>query len=255
MKKIIIIALSIFPLFFYLPAMAEEADPNVSFLKGEYLRALENYEKLSERNDLVQYRIGICYLKLGKYEKAEEELKKVFSYTKSALFDDAQFARGEALYLGGNFAEAIKAYQQLTKEHPESSLLHLALFKLGMTYLKKGGLPSGGRDGEEKEALKYFKRVRTSYPLSFEAAKSNRIIFQKEGPFSIQIGAFVNLTRARNVARDFQKKGYDAYLLKKIKDKPWIYKVRIGNFKSRAKAILFTPQLPEKTDFFITKEE
>ncbi len=236
----------IIPLSLCLSVMAEEADPKTFFLKGDYSHALESYKKLSKKNDLVQYRIGICYLNLGKYEKAEEELKKVFSYPKSALFDDAQFARGEALYLAGNFAEAIRAYQQVIKEYPQSSILHLALFKLGMSYLKKGG---------EKESLKYFKRVRSSYPLSFVAAKSNKIISRKEGPFSIQIGAFVDLTRARNLARDFQKKGYDSYLLKKIKDKPWIYKARIGNFKSRAKAILFTQKLPEKTDFFITKEE
>lgn len=238
-----IVPLMIF-LSFSLPVMAEEISPDLSFLQGDYLSALESYEKVSERSDIVQYRIGICYLKLGNYEKAEEELKKIFSCTESTLFDDAQFARGEALYLAGNFAEAINLYQHLIRQYPQSPILHLVYFKLAMSHLKKG---------EEKEALKYFKKVRRLYPLSFEAVKANKIICRKEGLFSIQLGAFIDLDRAKNVLGNFQKKGYSSYLFKKVDDKPWIYKVRIGNFESRAKAILFTQQLPENTDFFITK--
>jgi len=230
-------------LSFCLPAMAEEISPDFSFLQGDYLSALEGYEKVSKRSDLVQYRIGICYLKLGNYEKAEEELKKVFFHSENTLFDDAQFARGEALYLAGNFAEAINLYQQLITQYPQSPILHLVYFKLAMSHLKKG---------EEKEALEYFKKVRRLYPLSFEAVKANKIICRKEGQFSIQLGAFIDLDKARNLLGNFQKKGYSSYLLKKVDDKPWIYKVRIGNFESRAKAILFTQQLPENTEFFIT---
>ena len=243
MNKIIMIVFLMFPLSFCLPAMAEEISPELSFLQGDYLSALEGYEKVSEKSDLVQYRIGICYLKLGNYEKAEEELRGVSSYSESTLLDDAQFAMGEALYLAGNFAEAVNLYQQLIVQYPQSPILHLVYFKLAMSHLKKK---------EEKEALEYFKKVRRLYPLSFEAVKANKIICQKEGQFSIQFGAFIDLDRAKSLLGNFQKKGYSSYLLKKVDDKPWIYKVRIGNFESSAKAILFTQQLPENTKFFIT---
>ena len=38
------------PFFLCLSVMAEEVEPNISFLKGDYLRALESYKKLSEKN-------------------------------------------------------------------------------------------------------------------------------------------------------------------------------------------------------------
>ena len=243
MKKSVVIVLLVLSLFFYFPVMAEGISPDFSFLQGDYLSALESYEKVSEKSDLVQYRIGICYLKLGNYEKAEEELKKVFSHSQNTLFDDAQFARGEALYLTGNFAEAINFYHQLITQYPQSPILHLVYFKLAMSHLKKG---------EEKESLEYFKKVRRLYPLSFEAVKADKIICRKEGLFSIQLGAFIDLDRAKNVMGNFRKKGYSSYLLKKVDDKPWIYKVRLGNFESRARAIIFAQELHENTEFFIT---
>ncbi len=244
MKKNVMIALLILPLFFFSSVLAEEINPDLSFLQGDYRSALKGYEKISERSDLVQYRIGICDLKLGNYEQAEEEFKKVFSFKESTLLDDAQFALGETFYGAGNFAEAINAYQQLLEEYPQSPILHLVYFKLAMSHLKVG---------EEEKALEYFKKLRILYPLSFEAARANKIICQKQGAFSIQLGAFVNLDKAKNLLENFRKKGYSPYLLKKIQDQPWIYKVRIGNFETAAKAIIFAQRLPENSEFFITK--
>jgi len=224
---------------------AGEIDPDVAFLKEDYSGALEGYQTTIQKTDFIQYRIGICCLKLGQYKEAEKELKKVFAYGENTFFDRAQFALGEVFFLSKNFEEAIRAYQQIIKEYPKSSIHHLAFFKLAMAYLQ---------NKEEEEALKQFKKVRLLYPLSCEGEKSNQIINEKEGCFSIQIAAFTDLTKAKNLATDFQKKGYDVYLLKKTEDKPWIYKVRIGNFKSQEKARFFTQELPEKTNFFITNK-
>ncbi len=222
-----------------------EIDPDFAFLKEDYSSALESYQAIIRKTDFIQYRIGICCLKLGKYKEAEKELKKVFVYSENTFFDRAQFALGEVFFLSKNFQEAIKSYRQIIKEYPKSPIHHLALFKLAIAYLQ---------NKDEEGALKCFKKVRELYPLSFEGEKSNKIINEKEGHFSIQIAAFTDFTKAKNLAADFQKKGYNSYLLKKNEDKPWIYKVRIGNFKNREKASFFTKQLPEKTNFFITKE-
>jgi tetratricopeptide (TPR) repeat protein len=92
--------------------------------------------------------LGLCYMKMGDYQRAEEELKY-------AIYLDPQFAQaysdlGLLYFEKGNFDASIKQWKQILEIEPNFREKYIILINLGMVYDKKG-MPD--------KALEYFVRA------------------------------------------------------------------------------------------------
>lgn len=108
-----------------------------------YDNAIELYSKLLEsypdyaRNDLVLYQLARAYESAGRQEEALTVLNElVTAWPDTVHFHEAQFRRGEMLFVLKRYAEAEEAYRTLAEGGPETGFFQQALYKLGWSRFK-----------------------------------------------------------------------------------------------------------------------
>ncbi|MBI3991105.1 MAG: outer membrane protein assembly factor BamD [Candidatus Omnitrophica bacterium] len=97
-------------------------------------RAMEIFQKVlsnepfGKYSDLSQYKIGLCYVKQGKYTDAKLEFEKLIEqYPHSSLVDDAKFQSAlcsyksalKPMYDNESIDEALKLFKELLQSHPD----------------------------------------------------------------------------------------------------------------------------------------
>ena len=107
-------------------------------------RAAQLYAELLERfpdhgrNDSALYQMARAHEQRGDLEPAMQALTE---YTKQfatgAKYDEAQFRRGEYLFVGRQYEQAEAAYQAVLDQGPESPFHQHALYKIGWTRFKQ----------------------------------------------------------------------------------------------------------------------
>jgi len=93
-----------------------------------------------------------------------------------------------------------------------------------------------------------------------KAAEKDRIKpkrVSRDPYFSIQVGAFSDYTNAKKYAAKFSKMGYPTEINSTTRDNKKLYRVRVGNYKTRAKAKAERRKLEkmEKKKFAIVRSE
>ncbi len=73
--------------------------------------------------------------------------------------------------------------------------------------------------------------------------------------FSVQVGAFSSFSNAKNYSEKFMKMGYPTEILSTIRKNRKLFRVRVGNFKTRADALKEKAKLEklESKKFTVTK--
>jgi len=108
------------PAQFLIGNILEELLLNYREAIGEYSKLTRNYpySKLTAES---QYRVGLCYYKLGEYSQAITEFKEVLEkYFKSDFADLSLYKIGDIYYITENYSKAIKVYQELLDVFPNS---------------------------------------------------------------------------------------------------------------------------------------
>lgn len=150
-----------------------------------YKMVINNYPYYANA-DRVQYRIGECYLKTGKYEIARAEFAKVASnYPDSPLADDAEYQIGicwvkesEATpYNEEIIANAIKSFRKFVERYPESELIKSAKEELERLRNRKGEkiyqiASFYEKTGELKAAQIYYQYLIDEFPTSVWAKEA-----------------------------------------------------------------------------------
>jgi len=79
----------------------------------------------------------------------------------------------------------------------------------------------------------------------------------REVYFSIQVGAFSNFANARTYSEKFGKLGYPTEILSTVKGEKKMFRVRVGNFKTRAEAVSAKAKFEqmEKKTFAIVRSD
>lgn len=116
--------------------------------------------------NLAHYYAGICYLKLGDFEEAIEQLKKFDSNDKLVSLI-AMGAIGDAYVELDNIEEAISFYEEATNKHKNEFITAIYLKKLGLVYEETN---------KYKKALTAYKKIKKEYPNSEEARDIDKYI-------------------------------------------------------------------------------
>lgn len=214
-------------------------------LKGSYREAIQNYGADKTLNPTENYLLGLCYQKAGETRKAENVWQTLLSGPEK---ERGLLALAHLKSKDGALTESEKVFRQFSREFPNSQYQPAALFGLAEVLSRKN--KTHGLQG----SLAILNRLRRRYPFSGEAEKATQFLNRESGPYTIQIGSFVDLNRAEKVTDELSSKGYEVYVARTLNGSV-SYRVRVGNFKDKRKAENAGQSLKKDTglDYFITK--
>jgi tetratricopeptide (TPR) repeat protein len=135
---------------------------------GNYLGFLDiakNY-KMTRAGNLAKYNAGICYLHLGDYQNAIEELN-AYSKKDKLIGSVAIGATGDAYVETGDLDKGVARYLEAADMAKNSFNTPLFLMKAGQIYeLQK----------KYTDALKIYVRIQSEYPESTEGTSIDKYI-------------------------------------------------------------------------------
>jgi len=113
---------------------------------GQKSRAAQLYEELLERypdrpdSDSALYQLARAYDQVSETEPSMQALTRYAEQHKTGdKYDEAQFRRGEYLFVRRDYAQAERAYQAVVGYQEKTSAFHQqALYKLGWSHFKQG---------------------------------------------------------------------------------------------------------------------
>lgn len=123
---------------------AQQLVENIDALdETEYNNAVGLYQQLLEaypdyrRNDTVLYQLARAYEMGGRTEEALSVLDNIVQrFPETSLIDEAQFRRGEMLFIRKRYNEAEAAYQVVVQYGDTSRYYEQSLYKLGWSQFK-----------------------------------------------------------------------------------------------------------------------
>lgn len=104
-----------------------------------------------------------------------EQLKDWYPFSKFAILAELKIA--DAHYQLRNYEEAVFAYDEFEKLHPQNEAAPYALFRIGLCHYNQLDTPDRDQTSAEK-AMDAFKRLRRQFPRSNYAARAVRYIRQ-----------------------------------------------------------------------------
>ncbi len=129
------------------PALGESADIDSTATvpaEPDYAKAIALYEGLiksfpdREDNDRIYYQLSRAYEQVGEIEKSLDVLTTlVEKYPNTKYYEEAQFRRGELLFVFQEFAKAEPAYKEAIRLGKESPFYERATYKRGWSLYKQ----------------------------------------------------------------------------------------------------------------------
>ena len=108
------------------------------------------------------YRAAFELLKSGKFAEASTALSAFLGkYPNGGFADNAQYWLGEAYYVSREFGPALKAFEQLLVDYPDSPKRPHSMLKIGFIY---------DESGQKDQARKVLTELRKQYPKSTAAS-------------------------------------------------------------------------------------
>ncbi len=222
---------------FAFPSYALNLDkPKAYLLEGDYKAAILEGEKLvaqDAHSGELYYILGISYLKDGNFLRASDIFEIILKEFKNSAFrDEAKVGLGDTYFLRGDFAMAQDCYRELINSNPQTKLKAQVYYRLSQI---------GYKNGDTQQGKDYLDKLKKVSPLNLESSL-NKDLCLLSGPsaglyYTIQVGAFSNITNANNFTHTLSQKGYPAYIDEVGSQGKISYRVRIGKFKLRDEAL------------------
>ncbi|MBF0571606.1 MAG: tetratricopeptide repeat protein [Candidatus Omnitrophica bacterium] len=131
------------------------------FLRGEYAKALDLFEELSQetnKRDEILYWRGETYLKQNRLVEAQRDYQSVINdFPQSAYVPQAYYSLGWSFFQKKEFQRARTEFSHLTARFPNHQLSEDATLKIAECDYNTGRL---------KNAIKDFRRLEVKYPKS-----------------------------------------------------------------------------------------
>jgi len=232
------------------------------YLKGRYSAAAAAYKKalthdMNEQNRAnCWYMLGQSYLMLGDMKNARQAFRKMPArYSKTEWLAHAYVGLGDTYYREKKYNTALEYYKK------SMSARHLS--QHGSTVYHR--LARAHRALKQTSKAKYYEDViRKNYPDSLEA----RLILSGKGGaaragsssggsakrYAVQISYTTRADYARDYARKFKKKGYDAYVDVTESKGRTRFRVLLGRYKGKeaAESLMRKIRKNEKIQAFVT---
>jgi tol-pal system protein YbgF len=112
------------------------------------------------------YQTAFNLLKAGRYDQAAKSFQTFLTdYPASKFADNAQYWLGESYYVTRNFDNAMREFEKLVAEHPDSQKLSHALLKVGYIHDELG---------QKEKAREVLTELTKSYPNSTAAGLATK---------------------------------------------------------------------------------
>ncbi len=140
---------------------------------GQYLGFLAIIDEygITKSANLAHYYAGICYLKLGQFDQALEQLGK-FDSDDQFAGPMAKGAMGDATMELKQVEKAAGLYLEAAEMKKNDFTAPLFLMKAGLAYEELGNY---------EKALGLYKRIKDEFPRSFEGREIDKYIALAEG--------------------------------------------------------------------------
>ena len=126
--------------------------------KEQNEQIIEELDVLSSEEIRFEYQKAFDLIKVGEYLAAEESLSIFIDlYSDTGFIDDAIYWLGESFYSQKKYNKALKEFQKITKEYPDSEKLVEAILKTGFTQFELGDI---------EKSIKTLNQLIKSYPDS-----------------------------------------------------------------------------------------
>lgn len=147
----------------YWPQLYFQSDSLNQALNGDgknpgFTKVAKNFSGTPAGN-LAHYYEGICYLRMGQYDKAITALQ-AFDGKGTTLSRQAAGALGLAYMESGKNDKAIENFKKAIADKDDMLVTPMYMYQLGMVYQAAG---------QTNEAKEIFKRLRDEYPRSQQA--------------------------------------------------------------------------------------
>jgi tetratricopeptide (TPR) repeat protein len=218
------------------------ADIEQDMLNENYARAISTArtvlglpQSLTEKRR-TNYLVGICYLKLGNGIRAREYFQKAMSDKADTLTLDCLVGTADSYYIESQYLEAAKRYDYILSKYRNIPNEANIFYKLAQSYY---------HSGDWAKAKKYYKKVKNSYPESFESEFSREILDKNCFYYTVQVGSFGNKSNADKLLQKLKKKRYPAFIDETKDNFDIFYRVRVGKFSDMQEARLYEDKLKE----------
>jgi tetratricopeptide (TPR) repeat protein len=172
----------------------------------------------------AQYYYGLAQLRLGQYTDARSAFQSVMdAHPSQDTYDKAALSLTEGFYMDGLYTDALDTSSQLYKRSPHSSFLSLIYFKIAGADLKLM---------RWEDAHEFLNKILTEFPQSPEASIAKQLLEEKQY-FAVQVGSFLDKSRAIALIDDLKGSGQYAYVVEAAANNgQTYYRVRVGQMSS-----------------------
>jgi tetratricopeptide (TPR) repeat protein len=140
---------------------------------GQYLGflAIMDEYSMTKSANLAHYYAGICYLKMGQFDQALDQLDS-FSSSDELVAPMAKGAMGDANMELNQVEKAAGLYEEAANLRTNEFTSPLFLMKAGMAYEELGNF---------EKALAVYQKIKKDFPRSFEGREIDKYIAFAEG--------------------------------------------------------------------------
>lgn len=208
------------------------------FLSGDYTSCINEGEKIlagssySPDIDELYYILGLSYLKDGNFLRASDIFEIILKEFKNSVFrDEAKLGLGDTYFLRGDFTKAGNCYKELINSNPSTKIKAQVYYRLS---------EAGYKQGDTGQGKEYLDKLKQEFPLSPELRLNKDLYPPSDSPdlyYTVQVGAFSNITNAKNLTQKLIQQGYPAYMEGLSSQGKTSYRVRVGKLRLRQEAI------------------
>lgn len=194
-------------------------------LAKEFLKQDNNPKEQQEAN----YYLGLSELRLGYYDKSKQLFEDLVDDKKISdeLYDKSMLGLFDSLYLSEKYDEALKVIKELYKKRHMSEFLSLIYLKMARVHLKLS---------HWEEARKHLNTIVNNFSNSVEYFSAKQLLEEKQY-FTVQVGSFLDVERAKVLAQKLKNQGEYAYIVEtKSRDDKTFYRVRVGQLSTLTEA-------------------
>ncbi|MCM8813997.1 MAG: SPOR domain-containing protein [Candidatus Omnitrophica bacterium] len=213
-----------------------------ALLQGNAAQAAEECDRLERSmpaallGDIALLR-GHCLYEQEDYTEARASYKQALRHLKGAASVPAYLGVADTYIQQGKIDYAFSIYEQLLRSNDAVDYRARVLSRLNISCRKMN---------DAARARVFLQQLQDNYPQSWEAQRAGQDVPALSGFFTVQVGCFLNVNNAQQLADSLKQKGYDVYLEQMDANGRRQHRVRIGHLSTRTDAEMLERELREK---------